>query len=1025
MSKGSKMSKFVVRGFLYFALIVLSQVTTAGNINFPVNLDLASGQIDIRGVKLNGLGDEVIVYSGADINLQIFWLHLNTPPESSPAIYIGIDGETQNCFVPEPNDFQGAGFESVSFVAPSTPGEYQIQVIAGNTSSAPSCDEAVNYNSAQAIGTLLVEDPKQLLSKTLVLNDNICGENSYFPSALEKLGYSFIEVNTIAEFENQLSGNTAWDLVLVEEATNLLPNDVLANLESYLDLDGKLFLSHWNWDSPESLSLLDQLGATNPVSRNLPDSINAFNPSTILKDVSSLTIVSSDICDSGQATGFSFDANIGANSLGGYTDTGVDETALILSNDNRSLLFGAKTRQASLPTPDSTDQGLKLAENVIQFFRPLFAFGLDTDNRIFRVDLKTGEEVPYGSISLPTANRSWQSMTLGPNGYVYTLDRNQWTLSTVNESNFNVSLHNLSNIDEPVGVPSLAFHNEQFWIVLDNGPIYSVDSSSFFATQVNTDVGADLIAIASDGNELFGIGFNSGQLHRINTTDGLAELIGGSLPTRKNWSLSADVFGQLWAINEDGEVFSLDKTTGDSIKITNITSDKYIALSIKQAPQPEVIITPTAADIEEFETVILDGTNSVLTSTSEFISWNQIQGQTVELLDVDTSARRNDSTQVMFVAPEVTPDNETLEFELTIHDGKGNIDREKVSVLINNIQVDPIASATAGSNNVADEQTQIILDGSASSDANGEIVSYIWTQLAGPEAEVIEDSSLGEAFLRIRTPEVLERETIRFLLLVTDNDGHTGTTELSIEVVNVANPEFKVEAGVLETFDEGSPVTLTAIVSPKDESFTFTWTQLQGTPVELRGADTDTLTFTAPEVPLIGEELEFGILVTGRGDRRAEDTVTVKIENTIIAPTVSITGVDSTEEKANVTLIATGIDTDGEPLTYRWELTGGAIVSELTGQDSPELTFRAPEVGLNGEVVSFTVTVTDEDGATDSENWQVNIVDVSGTRTVNNTSDAGGGGGVVNPVMLLLGMLFFFRNKKLRNKMITTRDHKN
>lgn len=1005
--------RYIVARLAILILLPLSQFSWGANIDFPISVDLAPGNLSILGIKLNQLGNEVIVYPSADINMQIFWAHEEAPP---PAIFFGVNNTSQSCFVAERSQAQPP-FEStfVSLKAPTEPGIYPIQIIGRNNNSLLDCEDTVDFTNetSDSIGVLIVEDPKQLLSKTLVLNDNACGEGSLFPQALTDLGYAFVETNSIVDFETQLNSGESWDLIIVEEQTNILTTEGLSTLTNQINENAKLFFSYWNWDGGDEQGLLSSLGASSSQSRELPDTINSYAPFPILDEVASLSVIASDDCDAGQANGYSYNADANAKALSGYTDAGNDdEAALVLANNNKTLLFGAQTRFGANPSNNSDSQGLRLAKNVVNFFRPVFAYAVDDTNRIYRVDLKTGEEVIYGSISLPTANRSWHAMTLGPNGYAYAIDSNQWTLATINEDNFNVSLHNINELNESSGIPSLAFDGSHFWIALDNGLLFSIDSSTYTATTIGAGLEPDLISMAWDGENLYGLSFRQGELYRINRADGTTELIAESLPDRKNWSLSADVFGQLWAISEEGEVYTLNKTTGESILINTISSNKFIGFAIKQALQPQVNIAAIDNEVKEFETVILDGSGSTLTETSEFISWQQIAGPAVELLDPDTLNQTNELTRVLFTAPEVTPDNEELEFKLTIHDGKGNIDSEKISVLINNIQVNPVALATAGNNNVADEKTQIILDGSASSDPNGQIVSYVWTQTEGPTAEIIPDASLGEAFLRIRTPEVLERETIKFVLEVTDNDDHKGSTELSIDVVNVVNQEFKVEAGVLETFDEGAAVTLTAIVSPKDESFTFNWTQTQGSTVELQGANTDTLTFTAPEVALLGEELEFSILVTGRGNRRAEDSVTVKIENTIVPPTVSVTGIETTEEKTSVTLTATGEDFDGEPLTYRWELTGGAIVSEMSGQETNELTFTAPEVGLNGEVVSFTVTVTDEDGATDSETWQVNITDVSGTRSVSNPTDAGGGGGSSSPAFLLMLVLLLLRGSR-------------
>jgi len=61
-------------------------------------------------------------------------------------------------------------------------------------------------------------------------------------------------------------------------------------------------------------------------------------------------------------------------------------------------------------------------------------------------------------------------------------------------------------------------------------------------------------------------------------------------------------------------------------------------------------------------------------------------------------------------------------------------------------------------------------------------------------------------------------------------------------------------------------------------------------------------------------------------------------------------------------IAANSTDPEGGPLTYSWAQTGGPTIT-LSGAGTVTATFTAPDVGQAGEDLSFSVTVTDPEGA--------------------------------------------------------------
>ena len=75
-----------------------------------------------------------------------------------------------------------------------------------------------------------------------------------------------------------------------------------------------------------------------------------------------------------------------------------------------------------------------------------------------------------------------------------------------------------------------------------------------------------------------------------------------------------------------------------------------------------------------------------------------------------------------------------------------------------------------------------------------------------------------------------------------------------------------------------------------------------------------------------------------------------------------------------VTLDAFGsMDPKGNNLSYQWVQTGGSTVALLDDQTA-QATFDAPVVGPDGEILTFMVTVTDDDGLESTDAVDINIL---------------------------------------------------
>jgi hypothetical protein len=95
------------------------------------------------------------------------------------------------------------------------------------------------------------------------------------------------------------------------------------------------------------------------------------------------------------------------------------------------------------------------------------------------------------------------------------------------------------------------------------------------------------------------------------------------------------------------------------------------------------------------------------------------------------------------------------------------------------------------------------------------------------------------------------------------------------------------------------------------------------------------------------------------------------------AAPVADAGADRTARAGSVvTLTGTGADADGDPLAYSWRQSGGSPTVALADPGMARASFTAPPVPAGQKSVSltFTLTVTDDGGATGTDSVVVKVV---------------------------------------------------
>lgn len=245
------------------------------------------------------------------------------------------------------------------------------------------------------------------------------------------------------------------------------------------------------------------------------------------------------------------------------------------------------------------------------------------------------------------------------------------------------------------------------------------------------------------------------------------------------------------------------------------------------------------------------------------------------------------------------------------------------------------------------------------SDADNDPLTFQWTQTGGPAVALTGDTTLAPSFTAPN--RAVANQTLTFELAV--NDG-TDTTTDTVSITVPANLAPNADAGAPQTVAGGSSVTLDASASsdPENDPLIFNWVQVSGPSVALADAGTATPSFTAPPRNANAQSLVFEVRVTDSFDATstAQVTITIPANNLPLAdagPDQSVLG------SSAVTLDGSGSsDPEGDPIFYSWTQTGGPSVT-LLNSNSVNPTFVAPQSISSSQVLTFQLTVTDDDGS--------------------------------------------------------------
>ncbi len=388
--------------------------------------------------------------------------------------------------------------------------------------------------------------------------------------------------------------------------------------------------------------------------------------------------------------------------------------------------------------------------------------------------------------------------------------------------------------------------------------------------------------------------------------------------------------------------------------ISSVTKTVTVTLTIDAAPTADAGPNQTLANVAPGTLVTLDGTGSSDPEGGALkYTWRQISGPVVTLQNANTATPsftyppENTNVARARSVPIVGSPVENLVFGLIVSDGAQDSAESTVQITINT-NLTPEANAGVDQTVIGlTNGDTVILDGSASSDPDGDALTYAWSVVSG--AATIQDPTAVKPTLVYQgsntdgTDEVVEVE-----LVVSDGAASSKADTVSITFQDNRAPV--ADAGSdLSGINAGDVVTLNGGGSsdPDGDALTYQWTQVSGPQVTLSDATSVSPSFTAPDVTS-ESTLTFQLVVSDGSDQSPPATVSVAVRPVGTITIVSLaTGGDTnfTYNSALAALNGTVTTTNG-----RASLSADRVVTgqyAVTMQDARDVGFALTSLSCN------------------------------------------------------------------------------
>jgi hypothetical protein len=439
--------------------------------------------------------------------------------------------------------------------------------------------------------------------------------------------------------------------------------------------------------------------------------------------------------------------------------------------------------------------------------------------------------------------------------------RYQWTLSSV-PAGSKASLTSSTTV-KPIFTAD-AVGTYVATLVVNDGKVNSVPST------VNvTAIAANVAPVASAGPD------QSVLVGAFVTLDGSASTDANGDALRYQWTLTSVPAGSSASLNDPTAVkptFTADRAGSYSASL--VVSDGRLSSAVDAVTVTAAVANAApVANAGPDQSVTVGTVVTVDGAGSTDANGDALRYQwSLSSVPAGSAASLSDPTAVK---PTFTADAVgAYVVSLVVNDGKVNSVADTVTVTAAPANAAPIANAGSDQNVISGEI--VTLDGSASTDANGDALRYQWSLAAVPAGS---KASLNDpAAVKPTFTADLDGTYVASLVV---NDGKVGSSADTVTITaTAANAAPVADAGPDQSAYKSAEVTLDGSRStdPDGDALTFSWTFKSypgATPPTLSGASTASPKFLATDVG----DYVLGLTVSDGSLSSQSDSVTVTVVN--------------------------------------------------------------------------------------------------------------------------------------------------
>lgn len=285
--------------------------------------------------------------------------------------------------------------------------------------------------------------------------------------------------------------------------------------------------------------------------------------------------------------------------------------------------------------------------------------------------------------------------------------------------------------------------------------------------------------------------------------------------------------------------------------------------------------------VNEGNVVTLDGGES---GEGSYV-WTQLGVEAGPRVSITSS----NSIKPTFTAPSVGYSNETLSFELAFTDANGTT-WDVVNIIVKNVNTVP--EANAGEDQIVKAGSPITLDGSGSSDLDGEDLSFEWTQLVdGKQVPLSYDASPNPSPNShfTFTPEISGDVGTSATYYLTVNDGLVDSAADSVTItISTENNNPIADAGIDRVVKAEKPFKLRGRGSsdPDGDTLTYFWTQVDGRNTNITRKRRAVARSVAPNAGGNRKKLTYELRVTDSKGGTSTDQVSIRVQGKHSRPIV-------------------------------------------------------------------------------------------------------------------------------------------